>query len=226
MNKQVLHFLVPLAAFAATTTPATAANISLANSYSGLQPSASSNITISQFNPSLGTLNSINVTLSANSSFNVNATNIAYPSNAQSAQAIASENINLQLNSFTLSASPTATSSTITVPADSNATLPTFTATASNSQNVPTASFSDFTGTGVISFLLSADQLNLSQGSNSSADVFYLNDSVTSTSTSGAVNVQYNYTPVPEPSEVGGSFLALGMGWLIKRKLVPSQKIR
>jgi len=210
MNKHILGFLLPVAGIFAIISPASALTESFTQSYSGLNPSASSSgpatgtVSISQFNSALGTLTSINVVFIGTTTFTVDGTNlggggseIAGVTSASQQTVLTTPDLSLNLSGTSIATGFTDT----TVPANADSNLSnTVTVTGSpatgssfdTNGNVSSTSFAQFIGSSQISLDLTGNASLVLDGNNT-ADFVSLDSA---TSTSGNVTVTYNYTPL------------------------------
>jgi len=209
MNKQILGFLLPIAGIFAIASPVSALTESFNSSPSTylLNPSQSSQqssspVTLQQFNPSLGTLSSINLTFTGTTTFVIDGYN--FTSNDETANLTsASQTLYVALasgaNSQNNLVTGTSISGTFTadVPVGSVGSQvgSSFSGSTFN-QSQTTTFFSDFTGTSTVALNILADQpiLNLNTSTNTADSL--APDSATIAN--GSLSVTYTYTlPVP-----------------------------
>ncbi|MDB9507278.1 PEP-CTERM sorting domain-containing protein [Microcystis aeruginosa CS-338/01] len=176
---------------------------------------------LTQFDSSLGTLNSVIVTLDATVAGTValenigpSASSITY--NLQASVAVSSPSVGSLLTSVpvfsgTFNASPF--DGTLDFGGTSGTTISNLTANASQTTTLTTG-LTPFIGSGALSAFLSGIGQSNASGSGNIASVF-------TTQAGGTVTVQYNYTPaatVPEPSAILGILAVAGIGSFARRK--------
>jgi len=222
MKTQILGFLLPLVAVGVVVRPAAAATIINSTSFTDLQPSGDDTITLQQYSGSTP-LASITLSFSGSTSFVINATNLSYPATTENAQVNATQDVTLEISTFSATGSTTGTSDIESVPGYTDSTtggsitMNGFTGTGSLSpQVVPSSLDSLFEGNSTVTITLVAPELDLVGTTNSGPDILYLNDTSEDTATGGTVTV--SYTQVPEPLTTAGTVAAGAAGIWLKRR--------
>jgi hypothetical protein len=227
MNKQILGFLIPMAGLLAITSPAFALTESFGPiNYSGLSPNpsgsgnSSTSVSLQQFNPSLGTLNSISLSLAnASTTFYFDASNFDFTNSGTAGinPNSVSQLINVNLGTSNLLSGTSSTASGIadtSIAAGSIGqqlnTTGLVGSTINTNSSVLSTLFSQFTGTGTIGLNVVDAQPTFtpSTATLNSTAISISPDSLTSAS--GSLSVTYTYT-APVPFDISANQIAFSL---------------
>jgi hypothetical protein len=238
MKKHILGFLLPVAGIFAIASPVSALTESFNSSPStySLNPSASTQqsstgVTLQQFNPSLGTLSSINLTFTGTTTFVIDGYN--FTSSDQTGNLTSAS----QTLYVALASGPDSQNYLVTGTSTSGAATPDIPVGTFGSQvgsslagspfslSQTTTFFSDFTGTGTVGLNILADQPNLQTPQTTNYSL--VPDS--STIANGSLSVTYTYTaPVPfdiSANEVVFYLVPLFLGMRVIKKRWQNNKL-
>ena len=185
----------------------------------GLTPTNFTNkpLSLSLFDPSLGTLYSVSVSLDGTEQYSVLVN--SFDPSTQSATLQGLTNIDLTIPSLAsfpfLSVTPQSTQN-LSIPPGSSQRFGPFTDTANSTTSLTSPDVTPFLGTGTLPAFLSGT--GNSSFNSTSGNISY----GISNQGGGTVILTYNYTPttiVPEPLTILGAMTALGLGASWKRKL-------